>query len=86
MSIKAFPLTPDQDYEDRDAIRHALGLDQSPRAYRKHYVAPLDGPVRKRLDRLERMGLFVRYGEPDRVGQCFHVTAKGAALVGVKLP
>lgn len=74
------------DQEDRDLIRHALGLGASLRPYRKHFTAPTVGPTWQRCVRLETAGLLVRFGEPDGVGQTFHVTQKGAAMVGEKLP
>lgn len=68
-------------------LRHALGLDQSATPYRKHYVAPAGGPDRIVCENFAVAGVMRHFGEPDRSGtQTFHVTHKGASLLGVNLP
>lgn len=74
------------DEEDLDILRHALGLDQQDRPYRKHYVAPLHSSWFDQCERMTGLGFMVRFGEPDRCGQTFHVTESGARQVGMRLP
>lgn len=71
---------------DGQIIWHALGLDQSMRPYRKHFVAAYGSPDRIRCHEMVAAGYMVPFGEPDKHGaQCFHVTSRGAALVGATL-
>lgn len=73
--------------EDGQIIFHALGLEHSMKPYRKYYIAPALGEIRKRCERMAYLGWLVKFGAPDRNGmQCFHVTASGAKLIGHNLP
>ncbi len=67
-------------------LEHALGLPIQEKPYRKHYTAPMWSSWYNECEALVRMGFMVRFGEPDSVGQTYHVTPAGAARVGVLLP
>lgn len=79
------PVTPES--EDGQIIFNALGLRYATRPYRKHFVAPSDGPTRIACERMVLNGWMVPHGPSDINGmQCFHVTQVGAEAIGWSLP
>lgn len=73
------------DHITRDIIRHSLGLSRATRPYRNHFCASFDTHDFATCTAAVKDG----YMEPGRThehSQFFHVTQKGAAAVGTKLP
>ncbi len=70
--------------EQKDIIRHSLGLGYSKKPYRNYYCASFGDPKLKELARIGAMteGRIINRGE----NQYYLVTPAGAEAVGSKLP
>jgi hypothetical protein len=64
--------------EQQRLMRHALGLDQSPRAYRNHYSANTEDAA---WEDLVRKGLAFK--EPRGTGVLYGVSVDGLLLIGI---
>lgn len=74
---------PSIDPEAIEVLRHALGLDRAPLAYRNHYAAPSGDPV---VLSLLRQGLMEAGSAVPGGHRLFHVTPAGARRIGSPLP
>lgn len=68
---------------ERDILTHALGIHAG-RAHRNYYVEPFGGSAEVDILRLlVSRGLMAVDIESRQTGQCYHVTEKGKALLGI---
>lgn len=67
--------------EERDLLRHALGLDRTRVSYRNHYSVSPTAATYPLCQRLLAKGLLERSASYTETMILFHVTDAGKALV-----
>jgi hypothetical protein len=73
--------------QERELLRHALGLDYQTEPFRNHFVSGTRCDNFKDLEKLVELGLMTKRKDPfDEVNQSFvfHVTEKGKKVVSAK--
>ena len=74
--------------EQRDVMRHALGLGRASREYRNHFVTGKGSTDYQHCEALVAAGLMARFPPSALTGgdECFTVTAAGRLVARGKTP